>query len=142
MAEKTVHFSDGTKAVCGAKNDNAVTEEQKVTCKKCQIFLAKKAKEKGDPLVKVRVKNMDLNDGVDWVFSFELNKDKKSMKSYHLVNNAVHRLPLSVVRHLRKVVYPYKRYIPGQESGQAMQVAGEYHRFIVTEIEEDVAAVA
>jgi len=138
-----IHFSDGTKAVCGAKDGPAVADEQKVICKKCQAWLAKKAQAEGDPLIAVRVKNMDLEDGVDWVFSFEYDEDKKQMKSYHLVNNAVHMLPKSVVNHLRKVVYPYKRYVPGAESGHAMQVAGEYRRFSVTEVEkEDIDAVA
>lgn len=144
MAEQeTIHFSDGVKAICGAKKGKAVADEQKFNCKKCQVILTKKAQGEGDPLIAVRVKNMDLNDGVDWVFSYEYDKELKQMKGYHLINNAVHMLPKSVVKHLRSVVYPYKRYVPGAESGRAMQVAGKYHRFVVTEVEkEEAIAVA
>lgn len=143
MEEQKIHFSDGVKAICGGKKGTALADEQKINCKKCQGILAKKAEAKGDPLIAVRVKNMDLNDGVDWVFSYEYDKVKKQMKGYHLINNAVHMLPKSVVAHLRAVVYPYKRYVPGQESGRAMQIAGKYHRFVVTEVEkEEAAAVA
>lgn len=128
---KAVHFSDGTKAVCGAQQGTAVKDEQKVTCQRCAGILAKKAQGEGDPLVTVRVKNQDLNDGVDFAFTYE-------GKPYHLVNNAVHKLPRSVVEHLRRIAYPYKRYVPPEEggvSGHAMQVAGQYRRFAVTEIE-------
>lgn len=127
MAKGDIHFSDGKKATCGAKNVQAVTDEQKVTCKKCNFFLAQKAEQKGDPLVKARVKNMDLNDGVDFAFSYE-------GKGYHLINNAAHLLPKSVIEHLKRIAYPYKRYVSGQESGRAMQVAGRYNRFVVQEL--------
>lgn len=130
-----IHFSDGTKVVCGAKDVIAGTDEQRVTCKQCLTFLAKKAQSEGNPLIKVRVKNMDLNDGVDWTFSHEYDKATNQMKGYHLVNNAVHMLPKSVVKHLESIAYPYKRYVPGQESGHAMQVAGKYRRFVITRIE-------
>jgi len=141
--QETIHFSDGTKAICGAKTGKAVADEQKFNCKKCQVILAKKAQTEGDPLIAVRVKNMDLNDGVDWVFSYEYDREKKQMKGYHLINNAVHLLPKSVIAHLRAVVYPYKRYVSGQEPGRAMQVAGKYHRFVITEVEkEEAIAVA
>jgi len=131
-----IHFSDGTKSICGASKDaQAVIDEQKVTCKNCQVLLAKRAKVKGDPLMSVRVKNMDLNDGVDFAFSFGRDPDKpKQMKGYHLVNNAIHMLSKSVVKHLRSLAYPYKRYVPGQESGRAMQVAGTYTRFVIQEM--------
>lgn len=125
--QEFIHFSDGQKAVCGAKNVQAVTDEQKITCEKCQDILAKKAQGEGDPLVKVRVKNQDLNDGVDFAFNYE-------GKDYHLVNNAAHSIPKSVVKHLRALAYPYKRYVPGAESGHAMQVAGKYFRFTITEL--------
>lgn len=139
MAEqktKAVHFSDGEKAVCGGKTGTAVKDEQKVTCSKCKGFLATKAKEEGDPLIKVRVKNMDIPDGTDFVFCFGRQKDNpKRMQGYHLVNNAVHMLPKSVIEHLRSCVYPYKRYVPDQEEGHSMQVAGRYHRFVIQELE-------
>lgn len=136
--EETIHFSDGTKVACGAKKVRAVVNEQAVTCKKCQEVMAKTAQAKGDPLVWVRVKNMDLNDGVDWVLSYGLDPDNQNqMKGYHLINNETHRLPKSVVKHLKHLAYPYKRYVPNQESGRAMQVAGKYHRFVITEISEE-----
>jgi len=135
MTKQDIHFSDGTKAVCGAKNGEAVLDEQKVTCKKCVVWMEKKAQAEGDPLIAVRVKNMDLNDGVDFTFSFGRRKDNPDlMQAYHLINNAAHRLPKSVVEHLKHCNYPYKRYVPGQESGRAMQVAGTYRRFVVQEL--------
>lgn len=134
---KAIHFSDGEKAICGAKLGTAVTDEQKVTCKGCQDILAKKAQGEGDPLIWVRVKAQDLNDGVDFKFSFGRKKENPSqMKTYHLLNNEVVRLPKSVIEHLKHKAYPYKRYIPGQDSGHAMQVAGKYRRFTVTELTE------
>lgn len=141
---RAVHYSDGEKAICGAKLGTAVKDEQNITCKGCQDILAKKAEGEGDPLIWVRVKNMDLNDGVDFNFSFGRNKDiPKQMKVYHLLNNEVVRLPKSVIKHLRSLAYPYKRYVPDQEEGHAMQVAGTYRRFAVTEVEpEDAIAVA
>jgi len=123
----TIHFSDGTKVVCGTKDVIAGTDEQRVTCKQCLAFLTKRAMSDGDPLIKVKVKSMDLNDGVDFAFSYE-------NKGYHLINNAVHLLPRSVVKHLRSLAYPFKRYVPSAESGQAMQVAGTYTRFVIQEI--------
>lgn len=146
MEKEFIHFSDGTKAVCGANSGSAVTDEQKVTCSECQDIITKKAQEKGDPRITVRVKNMDLNDGVDFAFFFKAPKQEgetdkqvknRSGKNYRLVNNAVHRLPRSVVEHLKKLAYPYKRYVPGQEAGQAMQVAGKYRRFVVQEVSEE-----
>lgn len=130
MAEqKLIHFSDGKKAICGTLNATAVMDEQKVTCEKCILILTKKSQTKGDPLIWVKVKNMDLNDGVDFAFFYE-------GKSYHLINNARVRLPKSVIEHLRCCSYPYKRYVPGQESGHAMQVAGKHDRFVIQEIKE------
>lgn len=133
-----IHFSDGVKAACGVQDVQSVKDEQKVTCTRCQAVLTKKAQVADDPLIVVRVKNMDLNDGVDFTFSFGRDKENpKQMKGYHLVNNAVHRLPRSVVEHMRTLSYPYKRYVPGTESGRAMQVAGRYTRFVVQELQEN-----
>lgn len=120
-----VHFSDGEKAACNAIKGTAVMDEQKVNCPNCMQILADKANRQGDPLVEVRVKNLDLNDGVDFTFTFEGTP-------YRLVNNAAHRLPKSVVKHLKGIAYPFRRYVEGQESGQAMPVAGKRHRFAVT----------
>lgn len=125
----TIHFSDGEKAICGMNKDgtNSVFDAQAVTCKKCVNMLAKKAEQEGDPLIKVRVKNQDLNDGVDYAFTFEGT-------TFKLINNAIHNLPKSVCDHLKAIAYPYTRYVPGQESGKAMQIAGKYYRFSVMEI--------
>lgn len=122
-----IHFSDGEKAICNARSGVALTDAQQVTCKKCQGLLAKKAEAKGDPLVKVRVKNQDLNDGVDFTFTFE-------GRAFRLINNGVHNLPRSVIEHLELLSYPYKTYVPGQESGQSMQVTGKRFRFAITEM--------
>lgn len=139
----TVHFSDGQRVVCGAANVNAVLDEQKVTCKGCQEFLAKRAQGEGDPLIWCRVKAQDLNDGVDFKFSFGRKKDNPSqMKTYFLINNAAVRLPKSVIDHLKTLNYPFRRYIPDQESGRAMQIAGKYRRFTVTELTEAEAKEA
>lgn len=124
--QENIHFSDGEKAVCGAKNALAVEDQQQVICKKCINIMIKQAEEKGDPLVKIRVKNLDLNDGVDFAFNFE-------GQPFRLINNAVHLLPKSVIKHLKNIAYPYKRYVPGQEPGQSMQVAGKRYRFAITE---------
>jgi hypothetical protein len=94
-----------------------------------------KAESQGDPLVKVKVKNMDIPDGTDFSFSFGRDPENpKQMKTYRLISNAIHELPRSVINHLRTLSYPYKRYSPGQESGSAMQVAGRYDRFVIQEL--------
>lgn len=126
---ETIHFSDGEKAICGMKKDgtNSVFDAQAVTCKKCITMLTRKAEQEGDPLIAVRVKNQDLNDGVDYVFTYE-------GVTYKLINNAVHKLPKSVCEHLKLIAYPYRRYVPDQESGKAMQIAGKYYRFSVMEV--------
>jgi len=123
--QEFIHFSDKGKVLCGAKDAQAVTDEQKVTCKKCSDLLAKKAQTEGDPLVKVRVKNLELNDGVDWGFWYE-------GKHVLLVNNEVYSLPRSIVEHLKLLAYPYKQYRVGAEPGQSMVVAGKQHRFAIT----------
>ena len=128
-----VHFSDGEKAICNAKNGMALTDAQQVTCKKCEGLLAKKAEAEGDPLLKVRVKNQDLNDGVDFTFNYE-------GRAFRLINNAVHNLPRSVIEHLKLLAYPYKTYVPGSESGQSMQVAGKRYRFSITELQPNAIA--
>jgi len=135
MAEqKVIHFSDGKKIICGTKTANAtaITDAQKVTCKKCQSVLALQAEGKGDPLVWCKVKNMDIPDGVDFAFSFRAPGDKGKLKTYHLINNAKVQLPKTVIDHLKSLAYPFKRFTPGQESGQAMKVAGSYERFVVS----------
>lgn len=122
-----VHFSDGSKAICGANNKStASTDRQKVTCVKCGELMVNEAKKVGDPLIKVRVKNMDIPDGTDFNFIYE-------HKGYILVSNREepYLLPTSVVKHLENLAYPYKRFIPGMESGQAMQVKGKRDRFAV-----------
>ncbi len=126
MATTVVHFSDGEKGICGAKKEgtNSVFDAQAVTCKKCNAMLARKAEQEGDPLIKVRVKNQDLNDGVDYMFTFE-------GKTYRLINNEEYELPTSVCEHLKKIAYPFSRYVPGSESGQAMKIAGKRYRFSV-----------
>jgi len=130
-----IHFSDGKKAICNAKDVVAVTDEQRVTCGRCKEAMAAKAEADKDPLVKVKVKNMDIPDGTDFAFSFGRDPAKpKEMKNYRLVSNEIHMLPRSVVKHLRTLSYPYKRYVPGQESGNAMQVAGKYDRFVIQEL--------
>ena len=130
-----IHFSDGKEAVCKATDVKAVTDEQQVTCARCQKIMGDKAEGQGDPLIKVKVKNMDIPDGTDFSFSFGRDPDNpKAMKTYRLISNAIHELPLSVVKHLRTLGYPYKRHVPGQESGHAMQVAGVYDRFVVQEL--------
>lgn len=120
-------FSDGKKAICGKKDAKALKDEQKVTCKKCQFLLAQKAKAKGDPLINVRVMNQDLNDGVDFGFFFEGTL-------YKLINGAAHALPRSLIEHLKKLAYPFKRYEPKGESGRCMVVAGRRYRFAITEL--------
>lgn len=135
---KAIHFSDGKKAVCGSKNAKAVKDEQAVTCRNCLAVMAKMAQKGGDPLVAVRVLNKDLNEGVDWNFCFGIDPaNKRQMKRYRLINNAAHLLPKSVIMHLRSLGYPYTRYEPGRESGQAMQVAGQYKRFAIQELSDD-----
>lgn len=120
---KAIHFSDGKKNICGTTG-TGVKDEQKVTCPKCQEYLSAKAQGTGDPLIWCKVKNEDLEDGVDFGFYYE-------GKSYLLYNNKKVRLPKSVIEHLRLVGYPYKRYVPDQEEGHAMQVAGFYQRFVI-----------
>lgn len=138
---KAIHFSDGVKAICGVKKVKAIKNEQAVTCRNCLAKMAEKAQKGGDPLMAVRVKNMDLNDGVDWNFCFGRDPaDQKQMKRFKLINNAAHMLPKSVILHLRSIGYPYKRYEPGQESGQAMQVAGKYRRFMIQELSDEEKA--
>lgn len=135
---KAIHFSDGVKAVCGAKNVKAVKDEQVVTCRNCLAVMAKKAEGEGNPLIAVRILNRDLNEGVDWNFCFERDPDNpKQMKRYHLINNAAHLLPRKAIFHLRSIGYPYTRYEPGQDSGHAMQVAGQYKRFMIQELSDD-----
>lgn len=130
-----IHFSDGKEAVCKATDVTAVTDEQQVTCRRCQKVMSTIAEGQGDPLVKVKVKNMDIPDGTDFAFSFGRDPDNpKAMKTYRLFSNAIHELPRSVVNHLRTLNYPYKRYVPGQDSGHAMQVAGTYDRFVIQEL--------
>lgn len=138
---KAIHFSDGVAAVCGSKNAKAVKDEQAVTCGKCLAVMSKKAAKGGDPLVAVRVKNMDLNDGVDFNFSVERDPENpKKMRNFRLINNAAHLLPRSVVLHLRSIGYPYTRFEPGAESGHAMQVAGKYRRFMIQELNDSERA--
>lgn len=128
-----IHFSDGEKVICGAEGSQAITDQQRVTCARCNEILTKKAAGSGDPLVACRVKNQDLNDGVDFAFFYRAPGQKVG-KSYHLINNAPHNLPRSVIEHLKTIAYPYKRYVPDQEAGRAMQIAGKYNRFTVTEL--------
>ncbi len=131
IMEPIIHFSDGEKAVCGVKSKDAqaVTDAQKVTCKKCIAVMAQKAKKEEDPLVKVRVKNNDIPDGADFAFNFE-------GKGYHLISNAGEGtlLPKSVVEHLRGLAYPFKRYVAGQAEGQSMVAAGKRYRFTIQEL--------
>jgi len=134
---KAVHFSDGTKPICGAKTGTAVFDEQAVKCKKCLDLLARKAVNIGDPLVKCKVFNKDLNEGVDFAFYFrppEAGKGKGKGKIYRLINNAIHMLPRSVIEHLKLCAYPYKAYKADQEEGHSMVVMGKRFRFIVTEL--------
>jgi copper chaperone CopZ len=121
------HLSDGSQTVCGLKNDKikAGFEIEKVSCLKCQERINAAYSEAKDPIVRVTIHNKDIKeDGVDFQFTFE-------GRSYHCLNGAIHRLPQSVVNHLRGIKYPVKAYKEGQESGQSIVVTGEYHRFTI-----------
>lgn len=129
MAKQEIHLSDGKKAVCGVKGQKAVTEEEKVTCPKCQQFLEKQAEEKKDPLIWCRVYNRNLADGTDFGFTFE-------GKLYHLVSGGETRIPRSVITHLRSLHYPRVQYQQG-ETGGPVKVSGSRHNFVVNELSED-----
>lgn len=148
--EQLTHFSDGKQAVCGAKG-KAVRDQQAFNCEECKTIVAKLAEAEKDPLIKVRVFNRDLAEGVDWNFCYArepiLSKTGKVLKRFpiqkwRLINNAPHLLPLSVVEHLEKTSYPIKKYVEGQESGHSVQVTGKYHRFMVTRLDNLVAVGA
>lgn len=122
--KKVIHFSDGEKAVCGAKDEQAELDPQVVTCEPCQAFIDARAIEKGDPVVRAVIHNRDLKDGQDWNFTYE-------GVHYHCVSAAVHRIPQSVAEHLKQISYPESKYEEGRESGDSVVSAGVRHRFIV-----------
>lgn len=82
----------------------------------------------------VRVLNRDLNEGVDFGFTFERHR-------WHLMNGVVVKLPVSVVDHLKVIRYPMVKYKQG-EAGQSVKVKGYYYRFAITPVDapESVAA--
>lgn len=138
-----IHFSDGEKALCGAENEPAVTDKQKVGCAKCQELLAEKASDEKDPLVEVRISCKDLDDGVDFSFVYRrpaiLTAKGKVIKSFplrkfRLVSGAKHRLPLSVVEHLEKLAHPIKAYRENAPEGKSMVITGMRHRFSIARI--------
>jgi hypothetical protein len=89
---------------------------------------------KNEPRLWVRVFNRDLDEGVDFGFTFERHR-------WHLINGAVVKLPVSVIEHLKGVHYPQVRYEQG-EAGQTVKVEGSYHRFAITNVDEpDLAKV-
>lgn len=82
---------------------------------------------KNEPREWVRVFNRDLNEGVDFSFTFERHR-------WHLINGEVVRLPRSVVEHLKGIHYPQVRYEQG-EAGQTVKVEGSRHRFAITNVD-------
>ena len=137
---KAVHFSDGTKAICGATDGTAIFDKLAVKCEKCKELLLAKAQKAGDPLVRCKVLNRELNDGVDFGFYLRTEVDGKGKRkgtTYKLINNAIHMLPRSVIEHLKKIGYPYRQYKADQESGQSMIMMGKKFRFVVTELPEE-----
>ena len=80
-----------------------------------------------EPRIWVRVFNRDLEENVDFGFTFEGHR-------WHLVNGAVTQLPQSVITHLNGIHYPQVKLKQG-EAGQAVKVEGSYHRFAITNVE-------
>jgi len=83
----------------------------------------------------VRVLNRDLNENVDFGFTYEKHR-------WHLMNGEVCKLPQSVIDHLGAIRYPVVTYKQG-EAGQGVKSKGYYYRFAITPVEapESVAAV-
>ena len=129
MAKQVIHLSDGKKAVCKSKGGKAVTEEDKINCPKCLKWLEEKAEKEGDPLVWCRIINRQLNDGVDFQFTFE-------GKLYHLVNGRPRKIPKSLIVHLRGLHHPVTKLDQGEAGGNVLK-EGSYNRYIVNELSEE-----
>ncbi len=129
---KMVHLSDGEKGVCGVGGEKVIAtfRTEDVNCPECIKIHMANAEKKDDPIVRVRIFNQDLKAGQDFNFTYE-------HVAYHCVSGAIHRVPQSVVKHLKNCKYPTKKYAEGQESGQSNIVTGEYMRFLVTPVSDD-----
>lgn len=80
--------------------------------------------QKEDPLVTALVRDIELDDAVNFTITLDGT-------AHTIVNNTVHRLPQSVIRHLENVGRPFKSYVPGSN----VRVNGKRLRFAITPLE-------
>lgn len=99
-----------------------------------------------DPLIKVRVTNLDLvgndEENIPWSFVHRRASVERpdgsqcrfKAVSYPLQDGKEYDLPEHVVVHLESIAYPVRKYKPNQPEGDSIPISGSRRRFTISRL--------
>ncbi len=93
-------------------------------------------------MVKARILNKGLEEGVDFAFNWRRDAVEKPDGSlhrfpilrYHLVNGEIYTLQEALVEHLEQLSFPFRKYKENAPEGESMPIVGKQSCYAISRI--------